>query len=283
MSRHAIILYLLSLSSLAGCGATVRSAASEGSRAAVPIVIDESVKSMEDAAMRERIARVMGTPEMQQVIRQIAASATAGALDEAATGRESDRLARVGGTVTKAISRALVQVITEEVVTEPNYRVAWQKFEDGVSHTTTLATKAALRAAAEEIPHTLGPAIGNSLATELESPELRTALSTAVADSTKAALSGVRQQIIEIREPKKPGKPPPTLMQRLGNALMEAWLIAFLLGAGVIALIAWAIHGRQRANRYHTALLGLVSKQNGAEGEGTAEDRVRTLVEALGK
>jgi hypothetical protein len=282
MSRNAIILCLLSLSSLAGCGATIRSAASEAPRVAVPIVIDETVKSMEDPAMRERVARVMATPEMQQVIRQIAAAATAGALDEASTDGESARLARVGGTVMKAISRALVEVLTEDVITEPNSRVALQKLEAGIVHTTALATKVAVRAAGEEIPQTLGPAIGNSLATELESPELRTALSSAVADSTKAAFSGVRQQIIDIREPKKPGKPP-TLLQRLGNAIMGAWLLAFVLGAGLVALLTWGVNARQRAGRYHAALLALVSKQSGAETEGTAEERVRTLVDALDK
>src|SRR5262245_48128841 len=63
---------------LAGCAASVRSAATEAPRAAVPVVVDESLKSLEDAKNRERIERILATPEVREAIHQAAASAARG-------------------------------------------------------------------------------------------------------------------------------------------------------------------------------------------------------------
>jgi hypothetical protein len=72
---------------LTGCAASVRSAAVELPRAAVPVVVDESLRSLEAVENLERLDRILGSPQMQRAIRDAGASATRGAFTGAAEER----------------------------------------------------------------------------------------------------------------------------------------------------------------------------------------------------
>src|SRR5262249_50264979 len=143
--RHAYLLVSLLSALLAGCGATVRSAAREAPRIAVPIVIDEKLNLLEDPVIRERIERFMSTPEVQRMIHEAAATAMAGALDQISSEDESARLARVGNEVAVALSRTLAEIVNEQIVTNSDYRTVLRTLEAGVEGATTIATRAAIR------------------------------------------------------------------------------------------------------------------------------------------
>jgi hypothetical protein len=147
---------------LAGCAAGVRSAAAEAPRVAVPVVVDESLKSLEDTGNRERIDRILATPEMQGVIRDAAGSATRGAIAGAAEERE-----------------VMVGAIDEAV---------------GV------ATRTAVRSVAAESPETLTPAMREALVSTLTSPDVRAALDGLTAEATRTALLSSRDVIVQLHE-----------------------------------------------------------------------------------
>jgi hypothetical protein len=253
-SHGTVVVFVLSVL-VAGCGASIRSAATEGARMAVPVVIDEKLNLLEDPVVRERIERFLRTPEVQRAIHEAAVSATAGALDEVSSDAESERLAKAASRVTVAVSRALAEVVKEEVLNESSYRDTLSTLEASASDVTTTATRAAIRAAADEIPRSLGPSIGDSMATELESPRFRRVLAGVVEDATKAAILGAQQGIIDVRETKKAAGVP-TITDRLVSVLVMASVAAFVFGAGLIVLIVWAIRRRGRRKEYATVMVG---------------------------
>jgi hypothetical protein len=199
----------------------------------------------------------MSTPEVQRMIHQAAAAAMEGAVDQLSSEDESARLARLASEVAVVLSRALGEVVKEQIIEGPDYRAALRTFQDGVAGATTIATRAAIRTAAEEIPRSLGPSIGDSLATELESPRLRSVLAGVVEDVARTAVSGAQRGIIDVREGKR-ASGVPTITERIGRLLVIASVVAFVLGAGFIALLAWILRRHRRAKEYHTAMVGFI-------------------------
>ncbi len=143
-----------------GCGASVRSAARDVPRIATPVVIDESIHSLEDPAVRERIARIMGTPEMQRAFRDAAAAAVTGGAGELA---RSDVDAR---------AEALADAVAKGLV----------------------------RSASAEIPRTLAPAVRQAVVESLRAPDLRDALRDTTGDIVRATLVGTRDVLTEMEE-----------------------------------------------------------------------------------
>jgi hypothetical protein len=269
MRHRAVLLLLLVATLVPGCGATVRSAATEAPRIAVPIAIDETVKSLEDVAMRERIARVVATPEVQRMVRDVAASAVSGVLGGASSEVESERFARLVAQMTVVVSQAVAHLLRDEVASRPeDIRDAKRAFEAVVSEAVSHATRAELRTAAEEIPQTLGPAVGKSLATELESPALRKALASTVAEVMSQAVAQTQANT------KAAGMP--TLADRLGRVRELAWAFTIALGACAVALLAWGLRIRRRTKRFQAAVVRVLSSP-----EGIADPANRALLEAL--
>jgi hypothetical protein len=147
---------------LCGCSASVQSAATTLPRAAVPVVVDESLNAMETPVNLERVRGIVATPQMDQTIRDAARSATRGAM--------------AGLTEERA---ALMYAVNE---------------------TAAGATRSAVRATADELPLTVAPAVREAFVSTLESPDVRAALDTATAEATRAALLTSHDVIRQLHE-----------------------------------------------------------------------------------
>jgi hypothetical protein len=212
---------ILVATALAGCAASVRSAATEAPRAAVPVVVDESLKSLEDAKNRERIDRILATPEMHRAIRQTAASAARGTFEGAAEER-------------KAIFGAIDEVVA-------------------------FSTRTAAQNAAAAFPETLAPVLRETLVSTLTSPDVRAALDGLTAEATRTALLSSRDVIREIHEESK-WPDIVTKLQRLLVGTLVAAFVLGTLASGLLAW-ALRVRRRSQASEAATReLLGVAAK-----------------------
>jgi hypothetical protein len=174
-------------------------------RAAVPVVVDESLKSLEEPRNQQRISQIFGKPEMQRAVGETA--------------------------------RAAVEGVVENVRLTPQQRAAVARDVDAV---VAGATRVALASASAEVPRTLGPAVSESLATALDSPRLHGAIVDSAADATRAALVTSRTVLEEMHQEEQG----PDIFGRMRRLIIAACASFFALGACAAALGAWAIHLR---------------------------------------
>lgn len=255
---------------MAGCGSTVRTAAYDVPRIAVPITIDETIGALEDPVTRERIARVLATPEMRRAIEEIAASATRGALAEASTEQVDARLEELVVRLTATFSRAFIGDLREELgeaAASPEYAAAQRRIERDLSSLVAAATRSSLRTAAEELPETIGPAVRTSLVNELRSPELREGLAITVSEITRQTLVSSRDVIREMRaEADTAGVG--SVFDQFRQMVALAWSASIVLVAALFALLAWALQTRRRTKRFRAAVLDIFERKK----KGTIDD-----------
>jgi hypothetical protein len=156
--RSVIVLAMGAAAIASGCGVSVRSAATEVPRIATPAVIDASLGSFEDPQVRERVARVMGTPEMQQAVRDAAAAAVSGGVREFLTTAMDARATQVAESVAGAL----------------------------------------VRGGAAEIPRTLAPAVRQAIVESLDSPDMRNALRDTTREVVRATLVDTRDMFVQL-------------------------------------------------------------------------------------
>src|SRR5689334_15092111 len=89
---------------LAGCAAPVAQLSSEIPRQAAPAAIRGAISGMDDAATRRRLERIMGSPEMRDLQRDLISGLLDGAL---ATLDDQARTERIGALTSKALSGTL--------------------------------------------------------------------------------------------------------------------------------------------------------------------------------
>jgi hypothetical protein len=223
--RRSLILALarivVAATALAGCAASVRSAATTAPRAAIPVVVEESLKSLEDARNRERIERILATPEMRQALRQAAAGAARGVVAGAAEEHE---------TIVGAI---------DDVV---------------ASSTRTVA-----RNAATAFPETLAPVLHETLVSTLTSSDVRSALDGLTAEATRTALLSSRDVIRAFHEESQwPGLV--TTMQRLLVGTLVAAFALGTLASGLLAWALRVRHRSKASEAAIRELLGTAAK-----------------------
>jgi hypothetical protein len=112
--RLAVVAALASFASFGslGCEATVRSASVSASRAAVPVVVDESLAAFEEAQNRQRLEAILGTAEMQGAIQEAAHAVVAGALASGA----DDRIQAMTAQLTSTVADVLARDIRDKIV-----------------------------------------------------------------------------------------------------------------------------------------------------------------------
>jgi hypothetical protein len=197
----ALGLAVLTASVLAGCSGAVHGAATAVPRAAVPIVVDESLNALENPANLRRIARISATSPLRRAIRDAAEAATRGAV----LGLDGARPILMGA----------------------------------VDETAVTATRSAVRTTAAELPSTLGPAMRTAFVSSLESPDVRAALDAATAEATRTALLSSFDVIRELHEQPE-GLRLVTQLQRIviGGMVATLALGASALGVALWALSA---------------------------------------------
>jgi hypothetical protein len=180
-------------------------------KTAVPATVDASLTTFEEPQTRERFLAVAGTPEMQQVVRDLARTSLQGALE--------------GALEDPLIDREKMRQAWREVVTE--------------------AMRASLRTTADEVASSLGPAMRQSVVDTLGAPDVRDAVSATVSSATRAAVTSSFDLLEELHE----HDIEPQVFARLRRLLTGIIAGAFGLGAGTSALIAWTLVVHRRAKQ----------------------------------
>ena len=219
---------------LASCGPLLTSNVAKATRTAAPVAVDETLKTFDDPATRQRVAHLMGTPEMQQAIGELGAAASQGAIEDATSTQTQERLSHLTTRLTEAFSRALAQGMAEQQ----------QKLSDSVDTVAANATHAAMNTAATDMRESFGPAVRESVVAALQSPDLRAALDETVSHATTSAAAALHGG----EAPERP------LLQRLQNLVTFAWLLAVGCAIGVAVLFVHALRGRWRAEARRRAV-----------------------------
>ena len=118
------------------------------------------------------------------------------------------------------------------------------------------ATRAALRAAADEVPGTLAPAVRTSIVAALGAQDMRDAVAMTASDATRASLWSSFDVLKQLHE--EEGVP-----QLIGK--LQHWLTAIVVGALVAgmaagALLAWSLSIRRRSKD----LAALLARREGS-------------------
>jgi hypothetical protein len=221
------------------------------SRSAVPVIVDEGLGAFEDPVNRQRLAAIMGSPEMQQAIREAAEAAIAGALEPTAESRGRAFAAGVTDSVADAMARDIRDKIVPAAVdamheafdeaNTPEERSAVRRFID---ESVSQATTAAVRSASKELPTTLAPALRQALVENLNSPELRQAVSGVAADATRSALLSSRDVILQLREQGDKTGPFEHILERIERLLVVSIAVTFVIGTLLGALGLHALRHR---------------------------------------
>jgi hypothetical protein len=235
MVRRCVIV-AIACAPLLGCGVAARQAARQIPKA-VPTLADETLKVMEDPETQ---------PRVDAVLHDAGGSFVAGAIETAASDAQTDQLRRLVLRILGIIGPSLE------------------------SETRRLARTAA-RGIADEIPASLGPALGQSITIELSSPELRKSLEDVMHDLSIAAVHGSKDALTN---PKEQGKP--SLMERMRSYVILTFALAVTAVALALGVIAWGLRMRRRASRYRRALVDAI-----AEDKSRDSAEVRRLLEAL--
>jgi hypothetical protein len=247
---------LLCSGGLLGCAGAFTSASVKASRAMVPVVVDESLASLEDARNRERIEQILGTPEMQRAIQETATAVTTGALAPDAV----EHLQGVTAELTDTVADVLARDLREKII--PASIAGMQaSLHDALSPQTVAAatsairravaqaTDAAMQSAARDLPTTLAPALRASIVEGLDSPELRAAVAGIASDTTRAALLSSRDVIIELREHNEEEGLFDHLVDRVQRMLIATIAATFAIGAALGALVVGVLRLRRGSGR----------------------------------
>jgi hypothetical protein len=247
MSRAAsLTLFVLAAAAVmafAGCTSTVRSA----SRAAVPVVVDESLGAFEDPQNRERLEQILGSPEMQAAIRETSQALVRGALEPGTDFKVQEGTAALTDTVAEVLARdlrdrilpATVEGMREslrEGVTPDDRRAVLAAVNGAIAQ----ATATALRSASAEIPRSFGPAMQAAVVESLNSPELHAAVASILADAARASLVSSRDLLTDLHRSDGNG-PVVQLVDRVQRMLVKTVFATFGAGALLGALFVWAM------------------------------------------
>jgi hypothetical protein len=243
---------------LGGCtGGAIRSASIDASKAAVPVVVDQSLASFEDAQNREHVEQILATPEMQRAIQETAHAVVLGALAPEATDRMKGVTAEMTDTVTDVLTRDLREKLIPASVEgmRATMRAAFsrdaaQSMAAALREAVDEATRTAMQSAARELPASLAPALRASIVESLGSPDLRQAVAGVASDATRAALVSSRDVLIELHEHDAGvAGPVERLVDRLQRMIMVGIGATFVLGTLLGALLVYALRFRRGSGR----------------------------------
>lgn len=248
----ALCVVVTSMTGLAstGCAPAIERASKNVPRSATPVVIDESIKALEDQHTRERLEKVMATPELQQTIRELASATVPGVLD----GLDSDESKARIQDFSKALAAALVEELRpamHDAVQQALSKDVQVQLDRMVSEMASQATHSVMQTAATDVPTTLSPAMRAALAENLGAPEVRNAAAATAHDVAKSALLGSREAIIQVQQAQERTEGP---VQRLARFLDRVGILLAIFSVLFIGLVTFGMLSlRSRAIRAEQA------------------------------
>jgi len=214
------------------------------------------------------------------MVRQAAKDSVQGLLAGASEDQAHDLVVGLVGAITDALARDLREKLVPAVRAEllaPMRAEDRDAMKGAVDDAVTEATRTSVRAAAEELPTSVAPAVASSLVATLGAPALQEALDRTVSDATRSALVASADVMRGMR-----GAEGPTLVQRLTRLLTVSLIAAFLIGAGFLALTLWAVNLTRQARRVEALTRQLLDDAaKAAEGKPWADEMLALLAERM--
>lgn len=134
-------------------------------------VIQEGLETLDKPENRARLGRVLNSPEMREVVHDLAAALVIGVVDGAVTSRAGGRSnVEVGDAIRKSIDRQLTPAMGRLVARMVDSALDAALTDEHISGVEALgerATHAAIRGVAKGLEHELGPALAATLEKDL--------------------------------------------------------------------------------------------------------------------
>ena len=261
-----------------GCGATVAKLSAEIPKAAAPAAVEASLDTFEDPETRARMARLLATPEIRAIQRELAAGLLDAALSSLGDG---ERIRRIDALTSRAVARMLqgashelpslaaevtrgaVGGALDAAVTPARTRSIERAVGAVVESTVRSAARGlgdaeVARAISTAMTAEIGPAIeatmrddvAPGLASTLEDERLHRALGATAHVLGREIVRGATDALAQQR-------PPPatdSLLSRITGVAREGTRLfgsaAWVLIALVVLLFAWIVKLAMQARRY---------------------------------
>jgi hypothetical protein len=253
-----LVCALVALASV-GCKPAIRSASSEIPRAATPALVDTGLEVFEEPETRQRLADVLGTPEMQRAFEELAAGFTRGALQGLSSEETAALVARFTSVLVESLSSEMDRLGPALArLSEPT-----EKYVAGL-------TAAMVRAASDELARSMGPAmrtaiteeigpalrqamaedLGPGLAAMLRSAELNDALGGAVRVASRQAVLGSNDALADLAEHRSEDRSEAPLGAVGQLFTQRTWLLPLLITAAIFSIpVVWLLRDRAATKR----------------------------------
>jgi hypothetical protein len=252
---------LLALLGASGCGA-----AGQMTREVAPAAIDSGLRAMDDPANKDRMAHMVGSPQVKNVEAELIAGVLDGSL--AALGDE-ERIARVN-SISARYAKGMFQTFSKEVAPQIGPMIG-PMVADVTRNAVQSAMSAAMNPATQRemstaistaMTHDLGPAIQKVLsdnlapgiAAALQNEEVKRALGDTAHLLGREMVLGVNEGMMKAQEQR--GKGESSMLGSLGNLASKgasiATAVTWVLAALVLVLGGLLIKLLMQARKYRS-------------------------------
>jgi hypothetical protein len=235
---------------VAGCTPTLKSAARDVTQAAVPSALDSGLEKMEEQRTRDRVLALMSSPEVRQSLESIATSFTKGVTEQLDSEELAKRSADLASSIASTAARVAMDAALSEIVSPANER----RMTELMSVATAAATRSAIQAMADELPRSLGPAIGEMVKRDVApnvrgmmiDPETRSTVAAIAFEASRQAVLGSNEAMAELEHTRtKQG-----LLAHLSGLFSAGGtlfvVLAFVAGASFVGLLIVLLQTRSK-------------------------------------
>ncbi len=213
-----------------------------------------TTEAMEEPENRQRVLSTVESPEIQAAVRDLAADATSGAASVITDEKSAEQIRRFAVEVARAAASAAVDAALTQTSSPENQR----RMQQSAVTMAESVTQASMSRLADDLPRTVGPAMGQvvrddvapSLRQLASSPDTRAAFSSAIYEAARQAVLGSNEATAELER----SKPKKGLLARASSAMTEGGLVlgvAFVvLLATIVVLLLALLRARSEVTRY---------------------------------
>lgn len=276
-SVAAVFAVVISVGSLAGCAPNVRAMSADVAKGATPAAAESGLATMEDPETRARLAKVLGTPEMQLAMREVSAGLSRGVVE----GLSSEAMEQHLDKLVTRLSRATILAISkgmDEDLSPAMERMVGSSIDAAMSserraQMSRLAgaiVAEIMRSIAAELPASVAPAMRKALHDDLgpalretvnkdltpaladmaRSPAIKAAFGEAAHEVARQSVLGSNQALAELAEQRKRengGGPLGSVVTFFGE---RTWLLGVLMTVLMFSVpLVWLVVDRRRRQR----------------------------------
>jgi hypothetical protein len=250
--RFTGVLIVLIAGLVSGCGMPV---IKEATKQATAGAMEQGLGAFEEARMRQRVADIVASPEMQKAMRDIAAGFTNGVTGSLTDEETVKRVTLLTSVIATTAARAAVDGALAELTSSSNEK----RMEEMAVSTATAGTRAAMQEMNAQVVaamETFGPGLRTALSEDVASgmrdvltrPELQQALAATAFELARQVVLGTNQGTADLEQRhKKVG----TLARITGLLAEASWLLPLLLAGAVATIVVLVV--RMRKQTAHVA------------------------------